>query len=109
MSFLTQYAAPVANANEALNLAQHIINNVDIANGIIRPEKGKTGPNDTTQWAAFKDLTNKIIYFRSYTNTTLQKIDMRKLDFSKGARQLKTPIVTQQIIVDVTDSYKASS
>ncbi len=106
MNFLVTSADPVKNADEALNLAQHIMNNVDVPRGVVRDEKSAHTLSDTTQWILFKDLKNKIIFFKSYKNTTLQAIDLKQLDFSEGARQLSMPVMSRQIIMNVTDSYK---
>lgn len=105
MTMLTKTALPVNDAMGALILAHHIINTVDIARGTVRGEKGKSeNSNDmeTTQWTVFKDLKNRILYFTSYNNSTLQAIDMNKLDFSKNAPQLKMPVASKQIIMDAT-------
>ena len=40
---------------------------------------------DYTQWTVIKDLMNKILYFRSYQDLTLKKIDMKKINFNRGA------------------------
>lgn len=106
ISLLAHSAYPVPHSLAALNLTQHILNNVDIPNGAVRGEKGTNDPSDKTQWTVFKDLKNKVLYFNSYTNSTLKKIDLSKIDFSQGATQLSYPVASKQIVVDVTKQYQ---
>ena len=94
MAFLTQTALPVKNSLDALNLAQHILNTVDIPNGLVRGVKGTKDENatETTQWTVFKDLTHRVLYFTSYHDTTLQAISLSQLNFAPNAPQLKMPL-----------------
>lgn len=108
MVMLTKTAMPAKNAESALILAQHIINNVNIPLGMVRGEKGKNGDMDITQWTVFKDLKHRILYFRSYNNTTLQSISMDKINFSPKAPQLRIPISSPQIIIDATPKFLSS-
>jgi len=110
IAYLSHYAFTPSNAQTALNLAQHIMNNVDIPDGAVRGVKGDTNAvPDTTQWVVFKDLTNKVLYYRSYGNTTLQKIDLTKLNFKPNAPQLKMPVASAQYIVNSTAAFTASN
>lgn len=104
-AILSQTAFPAPNAASALNLAEHIINNVDIPAGTVR--EGQTGnpATDYTQWAVFKDLKNKIFYFRTYNNLALRAVSLDKIDFSEGVPGLKMPIATNPQIQDVTDQF----
>lgn len=71
------------NASEALNLAQHMINNVDIPKGFVRVAgDNNTATLDSTQWVVFKDLTNKKLHYRTYDDLTIRTVDMKTLDFS---------------------------
>ena len=80
IAYALNSASPVKDTREALNLAGHIINIVDIPLGVIK-EKGKNGTalSEYTQWTVFKDLTNKIMYFKTYDNANLRFIDLKKL------------------------------
>ncbi|STX27852.1 Choloylglycine hydrolase [Legionella beliardensis] len=103
MAMLQQTAMPVPDALSALILSEHILNNVDVPFGLIRGTKGTPNTEDNldkTQWTVFKDLTHGIFYFKSYTNPTLQKIDMKKIDWSPQAKQLILPIAGPAIIPD---------
>jgi len=95
---------PAKNSKEALSLATHIINNVDIPLGVIR-EKQADGSVvcELTQWTVFKDLTNKIIYFKTYDNSNLRFIDLKKLSDSKsGSKILTIPVSKGQDPQDLT-------
>jgi len=87
----TQLSAPAKDAVEVVNLAEHILNAVDIPKGTARLQ-GQTMQGDYTQWAVVKDLTNKVLFFRSYEDLSLKAIDLKKLDFSTGAPSKSVPI-----------------
>lgn len=100
MAFLVKTVEPAQNATQALNLAQHIINNADIPNGSVRGTKGKSDPNDTTQWTVFKDLKNHVLYFKSYGNTSLKAVYLDKLQNINMSKAI--PVSSTQTIEDVT-------
>jgi choloylglycine hydrolase len=105
---LLDVTLPPEDSLEALNLAEHIINNVDIPRGLSRePQSGKY-IDETTQWVVFKDLHNKILYYRTYHNMTLHAIELSKVDFSEKAARLKMPIANKQYVDDQTDEFLES-
>lgn len=99
-------ALPVNNAAGALNLAEHIINTVDIPLGTVRAKQsdGKDS-NDLTQWVVFKDLTHKIFYYRTYDNMTVRAIDLSKIDFAPTAARLKMPMNNGPYVQDETQKF----
>jgi choloylglycine hydrolase len=104
-SFMVNYVYPGQNANDILNIAEHVINNVDLPAGYVRAvENGQTS-TDTTQWVVFKDLTHKVMYYRTYNDMTLRQVALDKIDFSKGATLLKMPLVMNPYIIDVTGQF----
>ena len=105
MAYLTEKGDTAA---DIVNLSEHILNNVDIPIGLVRDfENGKTF-HDYTQWVVIKDLTNKILYYRSYENMSLRSVDMNKLDMSEGGDRLKFPIHGMGSgVVDITSNLKA--
>ncbi|HYF97898.1 MAG TPA: choloylglycine hydrolase family protein [Coxiellaceae bacterium] len=105
MATLLHVAFPVNNANSALNLAQHIINNVDIPLGLVREPSQGDATNETTQWVVFKDLNNKIFYYRTYGDLTLRSVSLNKLSFSPNAARLKMPIARAQYVDDLTGQF----
>lgn len=76
-------ALPTKNATEAVILASHLLNSIDIPLGAIKEVNGMYG---YAQWVVIKDLTNKVFYYRTYNNQALKSIDMKKLNFNVGAK-----------------------
>lgn len=105
MATLLHLAFPVENASSALNLAQHIINNVDIPLGLVREPSNEEATNETTQWVVFKDLTHKIFYYRTYGDLTLRSVKLAEVDFLKNAPRLKMPIEREQTVDDLTHEF----
>ena len=93
--------------SDMVNLSEHILNNVDIPIGLVRDfENGETF-HDYTQWIVIKDLTNKILYYRTYENMSLRSVDMNKLDMSVEGKKLTIPVNGRGSgIVDVTADLK---
>lgn len=101
LCILLYYVEKQPNAITNLNLSQHIINTFDIPFGIIidKDAEGKITTNESTQWVTIRDITNKIMYFRTYENMDLRKIDFSKLDFSaKSVKRISMFGSTQNII-----------
>jgi choloylglycine hydrolase len=97
--FVTQQPDAATN----LNLCQHVINTFSIPFGIIvdKDATGKIVSNESTQWVTFRDITNRIFYFKTYENPTIRRIDFSKLDFSAKAITRIPMYGTQQTFVDV--------
>ena len=108
LAVLTRFSDIQPDAERTLNLAQHIINTFDIPFGLVTdtiPDK-KTVLKESTQWVTFRDLTKCIVYFRTYDNQNLRKIDLNKFDFS-GTSVKRIPMFgASEIIVDVTDQAR---
>ena len=102
---LQQTAFPVATADTAINLAEHIINNVDIPLGLVREAKTGTATNESTQWVVFKDLTHKKFYFRTYKNMTLRFVSLAQVDFSENAVRFSMPIASNEYAQDVSTQF----
>lgn len=108
MAFLRQYAMPVPDANGAVNLAQHMLNTVDIPAGMSRSSVDGKDSIEITQWTVYKDLTHKVFYYHSYQDMTLRSIDLTKLDFSEKAPTLSLPITGAAPSVDMTEQLKTA-
>ena len=80
IAYLKQFASPCNTREEALLLAQHLLNVVDIPHGIVQDSTGQT--IDYTQWAVIKDLTNLEFHYRSYQDLSLKTIDLKTINFS---------------------------
>lgn len=79
-AFLKYYATKPRNAEEAIQLTAHIINNVDIPIGIAQSTDGKNVVSDYTQWVAIKDLTNNRLLIADYAHrTTYLTLDLNQV------------------------------
>lgn len=109
MAVLKKVVYPTKDSQEALILAQHMVNTVDIPKGLVRAGHNNSGDNaltvEKTQWTVFKDLTHQRLYYRTYDNTTLSEIDLKKIDFSENAKRLKMPISSPPFIVDKNKEF----
>jgi choloylglycine hydrolase len=81
--FALNAATKPKNAEEALVLAQKLMNRVDIPRGLVRNPITKDA--DTTEWAVFRDHANKVYYYRTYGDMTPQALDLKKVNFAPGA------------------------
>ena len=81
--FALNTAVKPKNAEEALVLAQKLMNRVDIPVGLVRDPASKEA--DSTEWAVFRDHSNKIYYYRTYGDMTPQALDLKKVNFAPGA------------------------
>jgi choloylglycine hydrolase len=78
---LNQSADPVATAADGVKLAFHLLNNFDIPKGAARDKSDGLVTGDFTQWTTVTDFTNRRFYFRTYDNSRIRMIDLKKCDF----------------------------
>ncbi|MDD4005287.1 MAG: linear amide C-N hydrolase [Elusimicrobiaceae bacterium] len=103
-----QTADQAADAKSLLNLAQHLANTVDIIRGMAvdRNAAGEIISSETTQWTAFRDLSSKVWYYRTYDNPGLRMVDLKTLDFKDGKIK-KAPLYgSQETIADAAPLLK---
>ncbi len=96
------------NSTELLNLAQHIINNVDLPAGYVRSVNQGITATDITQWVVFKDISHKVFYYRTYSDLNLRSIKMKDIDFSENAKPLKMPLAANTDVINMTDKFLLS-
>jgi choloylglycine hydrolase len=89
---MLSFAKPADSKEQGVTLAEHVLNAVDIPKGDIREKVEGKDYCDYTQWNLIKDLTNGVIYFRSYDNLNLRALDLKKLDFNATAKTCSIPI-----------------
>ena len=103
LAMFEHFVNPQPDAASNLNLCQHVINTFTIPFGIIvdHDSQGNIVSSESTQWVTFRDISNRILYFKTYENPTLRSIDLKKIDFS--ARDVtRIPMYgTRQTIVDL--------
>ncbi|MFA6430815.1 MAG: choloylglycine hydrolase family protein [Candidatus Margulisiibacteriota bacterium] len=87
MALAIDAALPPKNAAEAFNLVEHILNIVDIPKGVIKESTPVPFMEiyGIAQWAIAKDLTNKVLYYKTYENTAWKSVDLNKFDLTPGA------------------------
>ncbi len=84
MATFLRFAKAGGSALEAVNLAEHLLNTVDIPLGLVRERTQSGSVDDYTQWSVVKDQTNLVFYFRSYKDMSLKSIDMKRVNFNPG-------------------------
>ena len=83
-TYLKQFAYKANNSTDALQLAGHLLNNVDIPVGVARSTNGKQTVSDFTQWINLKDLKNNRMKITNYANrTNFIEIDLSQV-FKSG-------------------------
>lgn len=78
----TQTALQPENAEKAVNLTYHIMNNFDIPMGFSKAVENGQTMYDFTFWTTLVDLANKDYYYRNYNNVKVFKVSLNELDFS---------------------------
>jgi choloylglycine hydrolase len=107
LAVLTRFADIQPDGARTLNLAQHIMNTFDISFGMVTDTlPDRTVRKESTQWVSYRDLTNRVLYFRTYENNNLRKVDLKKLDFSQATVKRIPMFGGAEIIVDVTDQAR---
>ena len=108
VAFSLDAALPVKDVFEAVNLAEHLLNIVDIPKGAIKENPAPfVMMEGYAQWVVIKDLTNLILYYKTYENTAWKKVDLKKFSLEPGAPQKSIAIDDkQQKVIDVTGELK---
>ncbi|MBP7343004.1 MAG: choloylglycine hydrolase family protein [Syntrophaceae bacterium] len=108
MAVTLKFADQAENAEGLLNLAQHVISSLHIVRGMAvdRDKSGKITASETTQWSAFRDLTNRVYYYRTYDNFNLRKIDLKKLNFDAAKVKTIAMFADKELVIDITDRAK---
>ncbi len=99
LAYFKNFLMPAKNAKELLNSGEHLFNSQDIGLGLIRDENNNM---DYTQFVVFKDLTNKVFYYRTYGNMALRAINLNALGFNEGTKYKSLLMETSSTIIDVT-------
>ncbi|MDD5097459.1 MAG: choloylglycine hydrolase family protein [Candidatus Omnitrophica bacterium] len=108
VAFSLDAALPVNDATEAVNLAEHLLNIVDIPKGAIKENPAPLiYMEGYAQWVVIKDLTNLILYYKTYENTAWKKVELKKFSLEPGVVQKSLAIDNkQQQVIDVTSELK---
>jgi choloylglycine hydrolase len=94
-------------SSEAVTTALHILNIVDIPKGVIKENpKPFVTMFGYAQWVVVKDLTNKILYFKTYDDLTLKSVDLKKFNLSKGAARKSFPMDSNKMTIkDISGKF----
>ncbi|MCX5709316.1 MAG: choloylglycine hydrolase family protein [Candidatus Omnitrophica bacterium] len=108
MAFCVDAALPAKNEVEAVNLAEHLLNIVDIPKGVIKENPALLVTLEgNAEWVVIKDLTNLVLYYKTYGNTSWKKVDLKKFDLAPGSlRKSITMEDKQQKVIDVSGELK---
>jgi len=99
-----EFALQPADEIEAVILATHILNTVDIPKGTMSVHMENTKLYETTRWRVIKDLTNKILYYNSYNDPALRKVDLTQIA-NKAKYHTLNVQAKEPTIIDVTDKF----
>lgn len=106
ISYILDAAVKPKKSIEGINLAEHLINIIDIPKGAINEKGLPRGIYPNTQWATIYDLKNKTLYFRTYDNLSLRKLELSNFDISKGAPKKSLEISKEFVkTIDVGDLF----
>lgn len=111
MAAATSYLADKPkDADDALVLAMHLIDRVDIPKGLVRDYAAGGKPvGDYTQWTTFRDHANKVYYWRTYEDPGLKGIDLKGIDFSAGQPVRRLAIAAAKPTVEMLDPARLST
>lgn len=101
---MCQCAQPASDAASGVNLAEHLLNAVDIPKGDIVTSSSPTKV-EYTQFACIWDLTHCLGYYRSYDDLTLKMIDVNQLKQRQTSQPACLPFNRQEhTSIDMTPS-----
>ncbi|MDD5008942.1 MAG: choloylglycine hydrolase family protein [Syntrophorhabdaceae bacterium] len=108
IAYCVDAAQPAKDSAEAVNQAEHLLNAVDIPKGVIKENPAPfVRMEGFAQWVVIKDLTNRVLYYKTYDNTAWKKVDLKKFDLNPGAPQKAIPIDEKPLdAVDVSGELK---
>lgn len=100
----SQSVLPSKNGRDAVIQAFHILNNFDIPKGAARDHEKDEHGNilaDYTLWTSASDLKAKQYYFRTYANSRIRMVDLKKMDFD--AKEIKKILMKgEEVIKELT-------
>ena len=82
-AFFKSTAPMLATARQTMLQCFHILNNFDIPIGMNFPKNEIPDLPSATQWTSVIDLTNKVVYYKTFDNNNIRMIDLKNIDFGK--------------------------
>jgi len=102
--FQKQFATQPANSTDAISLALHLLNTVDIPLGTSAAQQEKKpseGNDDYTQWVVIKALTARTFSYRTADNPTLMQVNFADLDLD-NADEATYNMPNEKTYIDIT-------
>lgn len=81
-AFFKATAPTLATPKETMLQCFHILNNFDVPIGMNFPKNEIPDLPSATQWTSVIDLTNKEVYYKTFYNNAIRKIDLKEIDFA---------------------------
>ncbi len=105
-AFYSNGSVRPSNSEEAVTLGWHIINALDIPEGLVINEVlGFVVTRHIAYWSSVKDLTNRIYYYRTYKDMNIRMVDLKRIDLDSGNIRF-IPMSYKQQYIDETDLIK---
>ena len=82
-AFFKSTAPMLATARATMLQCFHILNNFDIPIGMNFPKNEIPDLPSATQWTSVIDLTNGVVYYKTFDNNNIRMIDLKNIDFGK--------------------------
>lgn len=82
-AFFKATAPMLPTARATMLQCFHILNNFDIPIGMNFPKNEIPDLPSATQWTSAIDLTNRVIYYKTFDNNNIRMIDLKEIDFAK--------------------------
>lgn len=102
----SQSAVQLPTALETVPQVFHIMNAFDIPVGAVKDVHGSEVHHDYTVWTSVSDLKNLTWAFKTYSNQTIQSIDVRKALASAGKQVKLIPMDSKLTIQDISTAFK---
>ena len=88
-AFFKSTAPMLATARATMLQCFHILNNFDIPIGMNFPKNEIPDLPSATQWTSVIDLTNGVVYYKTFDNNNIRMIDLKNIDFGKVKYQFQ--------------------
>lgn len=82
-AFFKSTAPMLPTARATMLQCFHILNNFDIPIGMNFPKNEIPDLPSATQWTSVIDLTNGVVYYKTFDNNNIRMIDLKNIDFGK--------------------------
>lgn len=88
-AFFKSTAPMLPTARATMLQCFHILNNFDIPIGMNFPKNEIPDLPSATQWTSAIDLTNGVVYYKTFDNNNIRMIDLKNIDFGKVKYQFQ--------------------